>query len=138
MTNKKSEAIKLMNDYKDIENKRIKALLTIEEFKKQHEEIFNTLESLEYEVELLDRDKSDVVPLIKDAMVKENKKKEEIGKFRFTYVAPTIKRNFDSKKFYENYSPKTKMYKEYVTQSNVSDYVKVKELIYKDNNENDN
>ena len=134
---KKSKATKLMNDYRDIENKRIKALLTIENFKKQYKEVFDTLESLEYEVELLNKNKSDLIPSIKDAMVKENKSKEEIDGFKFVYVAPTIKRSFNSKKFYKNYGPKTKMYKEYVTELSVSDYLKIKEPIY-DNDNNDN
>ena len=63
-------------------------------------------------------------------MLNENIKLEEIGKFRFTYVAPTTKRNFDSKKFYKKYGPKT--YQEFVKETPVSDYIKVKELVYKD------
>lgn len=135
MAKKESKAIKLMKEYKDINNERTKALTVIEDFKKQHSDIFDTLESLEYEVELLDEKMKNLVPEIKDNMASEELKKHEEANLRFTYVAPTIKRNFDTKKFYEDYSPKTKMYKTYVTESDVSDYVKIKELVWKDEEE---
>lgn len=135
MKNDKSQAIKLMNEYKDIDIEKTKVLEVIEKFKSEHAEIFDTLESLEYEVELLNEKQNNLIPIIKDNMSSENLKKEEIGRFRFTYVAPTIKRNFNLKKFLENFSPRTKMYKDYVTESSVSDYIKVKELVYKTNND---
>ena len=105
--------------------------MVIEEFKKQHQEIFDTLDSLEYEVELIENQQEGLKPDIKDAMVAADMKNEEVNYLKFTYVKSAIKRNFNTKKFYENYSSKTKMYKEYVTETPVSDYIKIKELVYK-------
>lgn len=129
--NKEKEAIKIMKDYKELEDKKRKSLMVIEEFKKQHQEIFDTLDSLEYEVKLIEDQQESLKPDIKDAMAAADMKNEEVNYLKFTYVKPAIKRNFNTKKFYENYSSKTKMYKEYVTETPVSDYIKVKELVYK-------
>lgn len=129
--NKEKEAIKIMKDYKELEDKKRKSLMIIEEFKKQHQEIFDTLDSLEYEVELIENQQESLKPDIKDAMVAADMKNEEVNYLKFTYVKSAIKRNFNTKKFYENYSSKTKMYKEYVTETPVSDYIKIKELVYK-------
>ena len=129
--NKEKEAIKIMKDYKELEDKKRKSLMVIEEFKKQHQKIFDTLDSLEYEVELIKNQQEGLKPNIKDAMVAADMKNKEVNYLKFTYVKPAIKRNFNTKKFYENYSSKTKTYKEYVTETPVSDYIKVKELVYK-------
>lgn len=129
--NKEKEAIKIMKDYKELEDKKRKSLMVIEEFKKQHQEIFDTLDSLEYEVELIENQQEGLKPDIKDAMVAADMKNEEVNYLKFTYVKSAIKRNFNTKKFYENYNSKTKMYKEYVTETEVSDYIKIKELVYK-------
>lgn len=132
---KVKQAIKIMKKYKELEDKKKKSLTVIEEFKQQHQEIFDTLDSLEYEVELIEKQQEGLKPDIKDAMVDANMKDKEVNYLKFTYVKSAIKRNFNSKKFYENYSSKTKMYKEYVTETPVSDYIKVKELVYKSNND---
>lgn len=132
---KVKQAIKIMKKYKELEDKKKKSLTVIEEFKQQHQEIFDTLDSLEYEVELIEKQQEGLKPDIKDAMVDANMKDKEVNYLKFTYVKSAIKRNFNSKKFYENYSSKTKMYKEYVTETLVSDYIKVKELVYKSNDD---
>lgn len=132
MASNKSKAIQLMTEYNERNQEYEKALQVIEEFKKLHPEIFDTLEGLEYEAQLLKEKRDNLNENIKDEMLNENIKLEEIGKFRFTYVAPTTKRNFDSKKFYKKYGPKTKTYQEFVKETPVSDYIKVKELVYKD------
>lgn len=136
MASDKSKAIQLMTEYNERNQEYEKSLQVIEEFKALHPEIFDTLEGLEYEAQLLKEKRDNLNEDIKEAMVDEKMKNEEIGKFRFTYVASTIKRNFDSKKFYKKYGPKTKTYQEFVKETPVSDYIKVKELIYKDDIEN--
>lgn len=129
---KEKEMLSYMKEYRELENKKSKAKLVIEKFKKQYEEIFDTLELLECEVELIEEDQQKLAINIKDSMNEANVKNKEVGNLKFTYVTETIKRNFNSKKFFNDYSPKTKMYKEYVTESTVSDYVKVKRLENKD------
>ena len=121
-----------MKKYREANLQREEIERKIEEFKKQYPEVFDTLESLEYEIEKIEEDKKQYVEQIKEQMEKENLSKDIVGKYEFTYVAPTIRRNFNGKKFYETYSPKTKMYKEFINESNVAGYVKIKELVYKD------
>ena len=53
---------------------------------------------------------------------------QEVGvRFTAKYTAPYTKKNFDTKKFYEDYTPDTAMYKKYVGVTNVSDSIKISE-----------
>ena len=57
-----------------------------------------------------------------------NQKDEFNERFKVHYTAPSVRKNFDTKQFYEDYAEDTAMYKKYVKITSVKDGIKISEV----------
>lgn len=114
----------LANKYVGLEQEKAQIDFKILKFKQEHQEIFDTLEALEGEKEDLSQQQNEIKLKLLDKMTE----KFELLGYSFVKVVTEIKRTFNSKEFYKDYLPTSRLYKKYVTESSVEPYVKVTKL----------
>lgn len=114
----------LANKYIDLEQEKAKIDFNILKFKQEHQEIFDTLELMESEKQDLTEQQNQIKIKLLDKMVE----KFELLGYSFAKVITEVKRTFNSKEFYKDYLPTSKLYKKYVTETSVEPYVRVTKL----------
>lgn len=119
---------KLLQRYTDIDLEISKVIIEQDEFIKANKEVFDKINEMNDKIKQFKEEQDKVKVELKNSM-REANSKEEIGiRFIAKYTAPFTKKNFDTKKFYEDYAPDTAMYKKYVGVTNVSDSIKITEV----------
>lgn len=104
----------------DLVAKFEKNQLAIEKLQKQIEQaVASETKKL---AKLQERD-AEMREAIKQAMAENNIKKFDSDLLTITYVAPTVRNTFDSKRFAEE---RPRLYKQYVKQSDVKDSIRLK------------
>lgn len=114
----------LANKYVDLEQEKAQIDFKILKFKQEHQEIFDTLDALEGEKEELSQQQNEIKVKLLDKMTE----KFELLGYSFVKVVTEIKRSFNSKEFYKDYLPTSRLYKKYVTESSVEPYVRITKL----------
>lgn len=117
--------VEILNDYTDKQKKIDSIHEEIEKFKKEHEDIFSKLETLEGSILEIQEQQDVLKDEMTESMGNTDSKKVSNDYFNFTYVAPTTRANFDKKSFEKKYPV---LYKEFITTSDVKAYVKVTSL----------
>lgn len=114
----------LAKEYIELEQEKVKVDLDVEQFKIKHQEIFDELQKIENrKIELVEQQNS-----IKSKLLDKLVEKYEVLGYSFVKVITEVKRTFDSKAFYKDYLPTSKLYKKYVTESSVEPYVRITKL----------
>lgn len=124
INNEKETERDLANQYIDLEQEKSEVDFKILKFKQEHQVIFDTLEALEGEKQELVEQQNAIKIKLLDKMTE----KFELLGYSFVKVITEIKRTFNSKQFYKDYLPNTKLYKKYVTESFVEPYVRITKL----------
>ena len=118
----------LLDDYTKLDLEKQKSNIEEAEFKKKYKEIFDAYDKI-LEARKAIEDKQN--KLKDDMLVKmrESNQKDELNeRFKVHYTAPSIRKNFDTKQFYEDYAEDTAMYKKYVKTTSVKDSIKISEV----------
>ena len=97
----------------DLDAKKVE--VEIAEFKEAHKEVFNALKVFEDKLQEI-------------AGFQQNIEEDSNDIFRVKYTPSYTKKNFDTKKFYEDYAPESAMYKKYVGTTTVKDSIKISEV----------
>lgn len=114
----------IANKYIELEQEKSKVELKIDEFKMRYKEIFDTLEGMVGEIEELNNQQNSC----KEKLLNKMTEKFEVLGYSFVKVVTEVKRTFNSKQFFKDYLPTSRLYKKYVKESNVQPYVKVTKL----------
>ena len=118
----------LLDDYTKLDLEKQKSNIEEAEFKKKYKEIFDAYDKI-LEARKAIEDKQN--KLKDDMLVKmrESNQKDEFNeRFKVHYTAPSVRKNFDTKQFYEDYAEDTAMYKKYVKITSVKDGIKISEV----------
>lgn len=108
-----------------------KDLVQSEDFANRYSQLTGLLDYLKGLKEAVDLS---VKEIVKDNYFENNEASITTGSSRFTYVAPTTRESFDSKKFKEEHPD---LYQEYVRVSEVKDQIKVTKIKPKKEKEED-
>lgn len=114
----------IANKYIKLEQEKSKVNLRIDEFKMRYKEIFDTLEGMQGEIEELNNQQN----FCKEKLLNKMTEKFEVLGYSFVKVITEVKRTFNSKEFFKDYLPTSRLYKKYVKESEVQPYVKVTKL----------
>ena len=114
----------IANKYIELEQEKSKVELKIDEFKMRYKEIFDTLDGMVGEIEELNNQQNSC----KEKLLNKMTEKFEVLGYSFVKVVTEVKRTFNSKQFFKDYLPTSRLYKKYVKESNVQPYVKVTKL----------
>ena len=120
----KETAQDLAKEYVDLEREKTKIDEKLEDFKLEHQEIFDTIESILLEKKELEEQQN----VIKTKLLNKITEKFELLGYSFVKVVTEVKRTFDSKKFYQDHLPTSRLYKKYVKESTVEPYVRITKL----------
>ena len=90
----------------------------------RYKEIFDTLDGMVGEIEELNNQQNSC----KEKLLNKMTEKFEVLGYSFVKVVTEVKRTFNSKQFFKDYLPTSRLYKKYVKESNVQPYVKVTKL----------
>lgn len=124
VTEEKETAQDLAKEYVDLEREKTKIDEKLEDFKLEHQEIFDTIESILSEKKELEEQQN----VIKTKLLDKITEKFELLGYSFVKVVTEVKRTFDSKKFYQDHLPTSRLYKKYVKESTVEPYVRITKL----------
>lgn len=125
---KKVTTKSLLDDYTKLDLDKQKNNIEEAEFKEKYKEIFDAYDKiLEARKSIEDKQNK-----LKDDMLvkmRESNQKDEFNeRFKVHYTAPSVRKNFDTKQFYEDYAEDTAMYKKYVKITSVKDGIKISEV----------
>ena len=125
---KKVTTKSLLDDYTKLDLDKQKNNIEEAEFKEKYKEIFDAYDKI-LEARKAIEDKQN--KLKDDMLVKmrESNQKDEFNeRFKVHYTAPSVRKSFDTKQFYEDYAEDTAMYKKYVKTTSVKDGIKISEV----------
>lgn len=114
----------LAKQYIECENRIDKIKSMIEKYKLDHSEIFEELQKYENQIAEIEAEKDG----LKERLLDKMQEKFECLGYSFVKVITEVKRTFNTKLFYQDYLPTTRLYKKYVTESEVKPYVKITKL----------
>jgi hypothetical protein len=112
----------LLKEYSDFERKNLEVQKKLEDFRQAHLEIFEEYQAMLDEIETNIKQQSNLKDPLTKAMSANELKTISDDLFKVTYVAPTTRKNFDKKNFEKDHE---ELYNQYITISEVSDYVKI-------------
>lgn len=118
----------LLDEYTELDLEKQKSNIEEAEFKKKYKEVFDAYDKI-LEARKAIEDKQN--KLKDDMLVKmrESNQKDEFNeRFKVHYTAPSVRKSFDTKQFYEDYAEDTAMYKKYVKTISVKDGIKISEV----------
>ena len=118
----------ILNRYTDVELEIQKTYIEQDEFMKANKEIFEKYEAMQEKISEFRKEQDKIKDELLTKMRETNTFDEENDRFKAKYTAPYTKKNFDTKKFYEDYAEDTAMYKKYVGISNVKESIKISEI----------
>lgn len=118
----KITTVDLLNQYTDIEKEKLDLEVEMKTFILENKVFAQKMNEFKQRQTELENKQADLKAKMVQTMPLEDKKNESNGVFKVTYVAPTTKSSFDTKKFKEE---NEKLYEKYVSKSDVSAYVKV-------------
>ena len=110
----------------DLDAKKVE--VEIAEFKEAHKEVFNALKVFENKLQEIAGFQQNIQSNLLTYMREHNTEEDSNDIFRVKYTPSYTKKNFDTKKFYEDYAPESVMYKKYVGITTVKDSVKISEV----------
>lgn len=110
----------------DLDAKKVE--VEIAEFKEAHKEVFNALKVFEDKLQEIADFQQNIQSNLLTYMREHNIEEDSNDIFRVKYTPSYTKKNFDTKKFYEDYAPESAMYKKYVGITTVKDSVKISEV----------
>ena len=110
----------------DLDAKKVE--VEIAEFKEAHKEVFNALKVFEDKLQEIAGFQQNIQSNLLTYMREHNIEEDSNDIFRVKYTPSYTKKNFDTKKFYEDYAPESAMYKKYVGITTVKDSVKISEV----------
>jgi hypothetical protein len=110
----------------DLDAKKVE--VEIAEFKEAHKEVFNALKVFENKLQEIAGFQQNIQSNLLTYMREHNTEEDSNDIFRVKYTPSYTKKNFDTKKFYEDYAPESAMYKKYVGITTVKDSVKISEV----------
>lgn len=110
----------------DLDAKKVE--VEIAEFKEAHKEVFNALKVFENKLQEIAGFQQNIQSNLLTYMREHNIEEDSNDIFRVKYTPSYTKKNFDTKKFYEDYAPESAMYKKYVGITTVKDSVKISEV----------
>ena len=114
----------LAKEYIEYENQKESIKSDIEKFKLEHSEIFAKLQEYEDKIKEIEGQED----IIKIKLLDKITEKFEYLGYSFVKVITEIKRSFNAKRFYEDYQPTSRLYKKYVTETEVNPYVRITKL----------
>lgn len=121
-------SIDMLNEYSKLDLEAKKVQVEIAEFKEAHKEIFDILNQFNNKLLEISNSQSNIADNLLAYMREHNVTDDDNGQFKAKYTPAYTKKNFDTKKFYEDYAPESAMYKKYVGITNVKDSVKISEV----------
>lgn len=110
----------------DLDAKKVE--IEIAEFKEAHKEVFDALKLFENKLQEIASFQQNIQSNLLTYMREHNTEEDSNDIFRVKYTPSYTKKNFDTKKFYEDYAPESAMYKKYVGITTVKDSVKISEV----------
>lgn len=130
IVNEKEEetAKDILNRYTEIDLEIQKVRIQQSDFMLAHADIFDKFNQMNAKIEEFKKDQDKVQEELLTKMRETNLPEESNNRFKAKYTAPSIRKNFDTKKFYEDYKENTAMYKKYVGITNVKDSIKISEV----------
>lgn len=114
----------LAKEYVNLEREKTKIDERLEDFKLEHQEIFDTIEAILEEKKVLEEQQNE----IKSKLLDKISEKFELLGYSFVKVITEVKRSFNTKKFYEDHQPTSRLYKKYVTETSVEPYIRITKL----------
>ena len=118
----------MLEEYTKLDSDAKKVEVEIAEFKEAHKEVFNALKVFENKLQEIAGFQQNIQSNLLTYMREHNTEEDSNDIFRVKYTPSYTKKNFDTKKFYEDYAPESAMYKKYVGTTTVKDSIKISEV----------
>ena len=125
---KKVTTKSLLDDYTKLDLDKQKNNIEEAEFKEKYKEIFNAYDKILEARKSIEDKQNELKDEMLVKMREANQKDEFNERFKVHYTAPSVRKNFDTKQFYEDYAEDTAMYKKYVKITSVKDGIKISEV----------
>lgn len=125
---KKVTTKSLLDDYTKLDLDKQKNNIEEAEFKEKYKEIFDAYDKILEARKSIEDKQNELKDEMLVKMREANQKDEFNERFKVHYTAPSIRKNFDTKQFYEDYAEDTAMYKKYVKITSVKDGIKISEV----------
>lgn len=115
----------VLNEYTKLEFEKRQILVSIEEFKAEHAEIFEKLDKFNEMISNISIKQDNIKTDLVDTLGLSGRKDCANQYFKATYVAPTKRETFDKDKFKAKYPV---LFNQFIKRSDVSAYVKISEV----------
>lgn len=115
----------ILDEYTKLENDKNKLELDKLEFEAKYKEIFDQYNLIQENINNINQKQSEVKEELTKAMEHSNEKNIYNDMFKVTFVAATVRENFDKDKFKKKYPV---LFSQFIKKSDVKAYVKIKEL----------
>ena len=115
----------ILDEYTKLENDKNKLELDKLEFEAKYKEIFDQYNLIQENINNIEQKQSEVKEELTRAMEHSNEKNIHNDMFKVTFVAATVRENFDKDKFKRKYPV---LFNQFIKKSDVKAYVKIKEL----------
>ena len=125
---KKVTTKSLLDDYTKLDLDKQKNNIEEAEFKEKYKEIFDAYDKILEARKSIEDKQNELKDEMLVKMREANQKDEFNERFKVHYIAPSVRKNFDTKQFYEDYAEDTAMYKKYVKITSVKDGIKISEV----------
>lgn len=125
---KKVTTKSLLDDYTKLDLDKQKNNIEEAEFKEKYKEIFDAYDKILEARKSIEDKQNELKDEMLVKMREANQKDEFNERFKVHYTAPSVRKNFDTKQFYEDYAEDTAMYKKYVKITSVKDGIKISEV----------
>lgn len=125
---KKVTTKSLLDDYTKLDLDKQKNNIEEAEFKEKYKEIFDAYDKILEARKSIEDKQNELKDEMLVKMREANQKDEFNERFKVHYTAPSVRKNFDTKQFYEDYTEDTAMYKKYVKITSVKDGIKISEV----------
>ena len=125
---KKVTTKSLLDDYTKLDLDKQKNNIEEAEFKEKYKEIFDAYDKILEARKSIEDKQNELKDEMLVKMREANQKDEFNERFKVHYTAPSVRKSFDTKQFYEDYAEDTAMYKKYVKTTSVKDGIKISEV----------
>ena len=125
---KKVTTKSLLDDYTKLDLDKQKNNIEEAKFKEKYKEIFDAYDKILEARKSIEDKQNELKDEMLVKMREANQKDEFNERFKVHYTAPSVRKNFDTKQFYEDYAEDTAMYKKYVKITSVKDGIKISEV----------
>lgn len=115
----------ILSRYTELEDEKDSLEELKAKFEAEHQDIFEQYQDILNKIADKNKEQSSIKEELTKSMSATNNKSIKNTRFKVSYVAPTVRKDFDKDKFKTKYPV---LYKQFIKTTNVKDYIKITKL----------